>query len=95
VPLAVEGPGSAAAEAEAVLRLLGGIVAGRSQAEWKVLDLLTPGVRGQQKLVARELGISTQAVSKAVLRSQWAEEWACRPAAARLLELAHRSLDSR
>jgi hypothetical protein len=89
VPLAVEGAGSGpAAEAEAVLRLLGGIVAGRSQAEWKVLDLLTPGVRGQQKLVAQELGISTQAVSKAVVRSHWAEEWACRPAAARLLELA-------
>ncbi|MCG2624227.1 hypothetical protein LVY72_20260 [Arthrobacter sp. I2-34] len=89
VPLAVEGADRGpAAEAEAVLRLLGGIVAGRSPAEWKVLDLLTPGARGQQKLVAQELGISAQAVSKAVVRSRWNEEWACRPAAARLLALA-------
>ncbi|NKX55100.1 hypothetical protein [Arthrobacter mobilis] len=89
VPLAVAGPGpEAAADAEAVLRLLGGIVAGRTEAEWKVLDLLTPGARGQQRLVAQELGITSQAVSNAVIRSRWAEEWACRPAAARLLRLA-------
>ena len=76
-----------AAEAEAVLRLLGHIVHDRSHAEWRVLDLLTPGVRGQQKAVAEELGITTQAVSKAVARSQWNEEHAARPAAARLLGL--------
>lgn len=87
-PVAVEGINSdVAAEAEAVLRLLGRIVAVRSGAEWRVVDLLTPGVRGQQKLVAAELGISTQAVSKAVIRSLWQEEWAARPAAARLLGL--------
>jgi predicted transcriptional regulator len=49
--------------------------------------LLTPGVRGQQKAVAQELGITTQAVSKAVARAQWNEEHAARPAAARLLQL--------
>jgi predicted transcriptional regulator len=48
---------------------------------------MTPGVRGQQKAVALELGITTQAVSKAVARSQWAEDHAARPAAARLLAL--------
>jgi predicted transcriptional regulator len=48
---------------------------------------MTPGVRGQQKAVAQELGITTQAVSKAVARSQWAEEHSARPAAARLLAL--------
>jgi hypothetical protein len=86
VPVAVEGPlADLAAEAEAVLRLLGHIVRGRSEAEWRVLDLLTPGVRGQQKAVARELGITTQAVSKAVARAQWNEEHAARPAVARLL----------
>jgi hypothetical protein len=89
VPLAVEGADrQLASEAEAVLRLLGRIVADRTEAEWAVLDLMTPGVRGQQKPVAAELGITAQAVSKAVLRSQWNEEWACRPAAARLLGLA-------
>jgi hypothetical protein len=50
---------------------------------------LTPGARGQQKLIAEVLGITTQAVSKAVVRSHWAEEWACRPAAARLLDLVY------
>ncbi len=86
IPLSVIGPDPAVAgEAEAVLRLLGQIVSTRSVAEWAVLDLLTPGVRGQQKHVAAELGISAQAVSKAVVRSAWVEEWAARPAAARLL----------
>lgn len=88
VPVAVEGPlADLAAESEAVLRLLGHIVHDRSAAEWRVLDLLTPGVRGQQKAVAAELGITTQAVSKAVARAQWHEEHAARPAAARLLGL--------
>ncbi len=90
VPLAVSGPDAdVAAEAEAVLRLLGQIVATRTDAEWKVLDLMTPGARGQQKFIAEELGITGQAVSKAVVRSHWVEEWACRPAAARLLDLAY------
>jgi hypothetical protein len=88
VPVAVEGPlADLSGEAEAVLRLLGNIVHGRSPAEWRVLDLLTPGVRGQQKAVAEELGITTQAVSKAVARAQWADEHAARPAAARLLHM--------
>jgi hypothetical protein len=88
VPVAVDGPLAAlAAEAEAVLRLLGHIVQQRSTAEWRVLDLLTPGVRGQQKAVAQELGITTQAVSKALARAQWVEEHAARPAAARLLQM--------
>ncbi len=88
IPVAVEGPlADLAAESEAVLRLLGHIVHDRSAAEWRVLDLLTPGVRGQQKAVAKELGITTQAVSKAVARAQWQEEHAARPAAARLLGL--------
>jgi hypothetical protein len=88
IPVAVEGPlVDLAAEAESVLRILGHIVRDRSEAEWRVLDLLTPGVRGQQKAVAAELGITAQAVSKAVARSQWNEEHAARPAAARLLSL--------
>lgn len=90
IPLAVEGPdGGIAAEAEAVLRLLGQIVYTRTEAEWTVLDLMTPGARGQQKYIAQELGITTQAVSRAVVRSHWMEEWATRPAAARLLDLSY------
>ncbi|GAA2200890.1 hypothetical protein [Sinomonas flava] len=86
--IAVEGPDAGLAhDAEGVLRLVGLTVAKRTLAEWRVLDLLTPGVRGQQKAVAEALGITTQAVSKAVARAHWAEEWAARPAAARLLGL--------
>ncbi|MCT2007403.1 transcriptional regulator KorA [Micrococcus lylae] len=89
IPVAVSARNAeAATEAEAVLRLIGQLVWTRTDAEWRVLDLMVPGVRGQQKLVAAELGITTQAVSQAVQRSFWTEEHACRPAAARLLALA-------
>ncbi|GAA3705792.1 hypothetical protein GCM10022377_19460 [Zhihengliuella alba] len=92
VPLVVSGPeADLAAEAEAVLRLLGHIVARRTAAEWAVVDLLVPGVRGQHKEIGVALGITSQAVSKAVLRAQAKEEWAARPAAARLLGLLHAS----
>lgn len=74
-----------AVEAQAVLKLVGRIVSVRSEAEWRVVDLLTPGARGQQKDVAAQLGITPQAVSKAVVRSLWHEEWDARPAAATLL----------
>ena len=76
----------AAAQAQAVLRLVGNIVSERSEAEWRVVDLLVPGARGQQRAVAAQLGITPQAVSKAVVRSLWREEWDARPAAATLLQ---------
>jgi len=66
-------------------------VVSRSAAEWRVVDLLVPGARGQQKVVAAELGITPQAVSKAVARSLWQEEWDVRPAAARLLDLCEQA----
>lgn len=90
-PLAVETPGgraAAAAEAEGVLALLGRHVMNRSDAEWRILDLLEPGTRGSQTVVARALGITPQAVSKAAARAAWHEEQAARPAAARLLAWA-------
>ncbi|MEH0109629.1 hypothetical protein V6N00_07910 [Tersicoccus sp. MR15.9] len=91
VALSVEGlDEELAAEAEAVLRLVGRIVAVRTEAEWRVADLMTPGARGQQKAIAAELGITVQAVSQAVQRSLLPQEWAARPAAARLLGLLDR-----
>ncbi|THJ67742.1 MarR family transcriptional regulator [Arthrobacter echini] len=86
-PLAVEGP-DGSAEAEGVLALLGRHVMGRSEAEWRILDLLQPATRGTQTAVARTLGISPQAVSKAAARAAWQEELAVRPAVARLLAWA-------
>lgn len=91
-PLAVEGP-AGAAEAEAVLALIGRFVMHRSEAEWRILDLLAPQRRGSQSEAARALEISPQAVSKAVHRSAWTEEWAARPAAALLLQLADQTGD--
>lgn len=95
VPLSVSGaiPSKQISAAEAVLRLLGGLVNGRSAAEWRILDQLTPGVRGNQAEVAAALKLSPQAVSNAVRRSGWLEERAGREAAALLLELADRTVE--
>lgn len=86
-PVAVEGP-EGSAEAEGVLALLGRHIMARSEAEWRILDLLQPDTRGTQTAVARTLGISPQAVSKAAARAAWQEELAVRPAVARLLTWA-------
>jgi hypothetical protein len=83
----------ASANAQAVLRLIGRLVQQRTEAQWRVVDRLraVQGVvgHGSQKQVARELGITEQSVSRAVLRSAWQEEGAARPAAAMLLDYAH------
>ena len=78
-----------AAAAEAVLVLTGNLVRTRSAAEWRVLDQLTPGARGQQTAVAKALEISPQAVSSAIFRAGWQEEQGGRSAAALLLGLAN------
>ncbi|NLF03752.1 MAG: hypothetical protein GX593_01890 [Actinomycetales bacterium] len=85
VPLAVEGEAlERAAEAEAVLRLLGAVVARRTDAGWAAVDRLARGAQ-TQKDVARELGITEQAVSQRLRTAMWAEESAVHPLAARLL----------
>jgi hypothetical protein len=91
---------AACANAEAVLRLVGRLVQDRTEAQWRVVDALRAksgaatgqgtGRHGLQKLVAQELGISEQSVSRSVLRSGWQEEWAARPAVEMLLATAHR-----
>ncbi|CAI3795480.1 MarR family transcriptional regulator [Pseudarthrobacter sp. MM222] len=85
----------ACANAEAVLRLIGRLVQDRTDAQWKVVDVLRTVQHGQssthgtQKIAARKLGITEQSVSRALLRSGWQEEWAARPAAEMLLSLAN------
>jgi hypothetical protein len=96
---------AACANAEAVLRLVGRLVQDRTEAQWRVVDALREkssgekgggaagqggGRHGLQKLVAQDLGISEQSVSRSVLRSGWQEEWAARPALEMLLATAHR-----
>lgn len=85
IALAVEGAEPERAhEAESLLRLLGAVVARRSDAGWAAVDLLAAGAE-TQKDVARELGVSEQAVSQRLRAALWAEESATRPLAARLL----------
>lgn len=79
------GQGVRAEQVTGLLRLLYRVAAARTEAEWRVLDLLVPGVRGQQKAVAQALGITSQAVSKTLVRSYWHEEVASRELVARLL----------
>jgi hypothetical protein len=91
---------AACANAEAVLRLIGRLIQERTESQWKVVDALTAvqqnheGRHGTQKIAARELGITEQSVSRAVLRSGWQEEWAARPAAKMLLTLADRMIEA-
>lgn len=78
-----------ASDAEALLGLLGAIVARRTPAGWEVVDRLAAGDATQRE-VADALGVSQQAVSQRVLASMWPEEAAARPLAARLLREADR-----
>ncbi len=86
----------ASADAEAVLRLIGKLRQERTDAQWKVVDTLQAleggTFHGVQKQAAERLGVTEQSVSRTLLRSGWQEEKAARPAAARLLCLAHRAV---
>ncbi|MFC7860971.1 MarR family transcriptional regulator [Arthrobacter koreensis] len=93
-PEAGEEAAEAAAHAEAVLVLIAGLVCGRSEAEWRILEHVDPHKWGAQSAAARMLGVSSQAVSNAVQRAKWQEEWAARPAAAVLLDRADRAAGS-
>lgn len=87
VSLAVGGRDAvAAADAEAVLVLIGAVAARRSAAGWAAIDAVAaagPGAR--QDAAARALGVSQQAVSQRLRAALWAEERAAREAATRLL----------
>lgn len=69
-----------------ILRLLHRIISTRSATENRVIDLLTPGVRGQLGAIAQTLGITSQAVSKTLIRAAWHEEYASREAVYRMLK---------
>ncbi|WP_255628612.1 hypothetical protein [Cellulomonas wangsupingiae] len=88
VPLAVRGvDATAAADADAVLVLLGALAARRTAAGWAAVDAVRTADAGQD-VVAHALGVSQQAVSQRLRTAMWAEEVAARPAAARLLTRA-------
>jgi hypothetical protein len=87
VPAAVVGQSRlAAADAEAVLSLIGAVAGRRTAAGWEVIDALrNAGVGAKQEDVAATLGITQQAVSQRLRTALWAEEVAARPLLARLL----------
>ena len=89
VSLAVRGADPvAAADADAVLVLLGVLADRRTDAGWQAVDAVRGTTDGGQEVVARALGVSQQAVSQRLRSALWAEEAAVRPAAARLLTRA-------
>lgn len=91
VPICVSGPDRELDTGlEGLLRLLGQSIRTRSDAEWAVVDLMVPGVRGQQRAIAQALDITPQAVSAAIVRSGFNDEHDARLGLARLLELADR-----
>lgn len=86
VPIAVRGDGSdGAADAEAVLTLLGAVLARRTPAGWAAVDAVRSQPGATQDDVAARLGITQQAVSQRLRTALWSEELAARTAAARLL----------
>jgi len=94
VPLAVVGAdaephATIARDAQALLHLLGAVVARRSPAGWEAVDALV-AQRGPapQRASAAALGVSEQAVSQRLRAALWAEDAAARPLAARLLRAA-------
>ncbi|SKC71354.1 SatD family protein [Krasilnikoviella flava] len=94
VPVAVVGPdeeprATVAADAQALLHLLGAVVARRSPAGWEAVDTLV-AQRGPapQRASAAVLRVSEQAVSQRLRAALWAEDAAVRPLAARLLRAA-------
>lgn len=89
VPLAVRGvDAEAAADADAVLVLLGSVATRRSEPGWEAVDAVREVPATGQDVAARALGVSQQAVSQRLRTAMWAEEAAARPAAARLLTRA-------
>lgn len=90
VPVAVGGVRpDRAAEAAAVLTLVGALAERRTRAGWQVIDALQDaGVGARQEDVAERLGITQQAVSQRLRTALWAEELAARPLIARLLDEA-------
>ncbi len=90
VPLAVcadgadDGEQHRAEEAEALLQLIAAVVRRRSKAGWEVVDRLRAGATTHRQ-VARDLGVSAQAVGQRLRVALWAEERAVHPLAIRLL----------
>jgi len=76
-----------AADAEAVLRLVGWMIATRNRGQWRAVHALREHPEATQRELAALLGITQQTVSRAVKTSGWREESAAVPLVVRLLSM--------
>ncbi len=90
VPVAVAGVHrDRAGDAESVLTLVAAVLARRTDGGWAAVDAWrAAGADATQEDVARDLGISQQAVSQRLAAALWHEEQQVRPVVVRLLEEA-------
>mgnify|MGYP001033806322 FL=1 len=91
VPLAVraadERHRDTAADAEAVLRLVGWMIRRRNRGQWETVRALREDPGATQAQLAQQLGVTQQTVSRAMKTSGWREESAAHPLAVRLLSM--------
>lgn len=76
-----------AASAEAVLRLIGWMIATRNQGQWRVARAARESPELTQQQLAARLGITQQTVSRALQTSGWREESAAHPVLVELLSM--------
>lgn len=81
--VALSSPAPGASDAEALLSVHAAIVAGRSEAGWEAVDLMSTGMT--QTEAAERLGISKQAVSQRLRAAGWEAQRSTTPLMLRLL----------
>lgn len=91
VPLAIRAADprqqDTAADAEAVLRLIGWMIRTRNAGQWRTVHALRRRPDATQRDLAAELGVTQQTVSRAVKTSGWREESSAYPLLVRLLSM--------
>ncbi|MCS6710540.1 MarR family transcriptional regulator [Brachybacterium sp. EF45031] len=76
-----------AADAQAVLRLVGWMIATRNRGQWRVARAVRDHPEWTQQQLAAHLGITQQTVSRSLQTSGWREESAVHPLLERLLAM--------
>lgn len=91
VPLAVRAAdhrqAGTADDAEAVLRLIGWMIATRNTGQWRIVRAVRDHPGMTQRELAEHLGITQQSVSRGLQTSGWREESAAVPLLVRLLSM--------
>lgn len=91
VPVAIraadERQAGTAADAEAVLRLVGWMIATRNRGQWRVARAVREHPEWTQQQLAEHLGVTQQTVSRSLQTSGWREESAAHPLLERLLSM--------